>query len=158
MKCAGSRSCPFPPLLGEDRCREHFIDGQMELTLHETSGEGKARKREDVPNLEVGSLDKRSQDRLRTAHIKLSRKIRFRYIHSKPEKVVREPRGPRGRPKLTEAEKEERRRKYTNTYCKAVLENGVTCNQPIPLSERLCEACKERLLPTKKEKDDAVKL
>ena len=52
----------------------------------------------------------------------------------------------RGRPKMTE---EEKRKKYGNTYCKAKLENGVTCNQPIPMNERVCAACRERLLPTK---------
>jgi hypothetical protein len=44
---------------------------------------------------------------------------------------------------------EEKRKKYGNTYCKAKLENGVTCNQPIPMNERVCAACRERLLPTK---------
>lgn len=41
---------------------------------------------------------------------------------------------------------EERRNKYSNTYCRETLPNGVTCNTPIPVDQRVCAECQERRL------------
>jgi hypothetical protein len=62
----------------------------------------------------------------------------------------------RGRPKLTEKEKIERRDRYVNTYCQAVLPAGARCNVPIPISERICDPCKQRLLPDRKEESKSL--
>ena len=36
-----------------------------------------------------------------------------------------------------------RRAKYANTYCMGKLANGMRCNAPIPVGERLCEECRK---------------
>jgi hypothetical protein len=115
VKCAGDPACPFPVVMGEDRCREHLADLRLPLTLHETSSGGGVRNYADSWGLRI------SGDRLGWT-------------------------SKRGRPKMTE---EERKAKYSNTYCRALLESGVRCNAPIPTDERVCDGCKERLLPAK---------
>jgi hypothetical protein len=95
-------------------CREHRVDEQLGLTLHEMNDRVRILEQE-------GDL--------------------WRLSRFKQAIAAR-----RGRPRLTE---EEKLNKYCNTYCKAITENGRTCNKPIPIKERVCEACRERLLPTK---------
>jgi hypothetical protein len=134
VRCAGSRSCPFPPLLGEAYCREHWADQQLSLTLHETSL-GRVRKQEEfvlAPGAGITIFSAGKQ-----ALFKLKTRLRgSRYV------------------KMTE---EERRRKYMNTYCMAVLPEGRLCQNRIPVDDRICEACRERLLPTGKAENAAKK-
>jgi hypothetical protein len=129
VKCAGNPACPFPPLLGGEYCQEHEIDRRMPLTLHEMSGE-RIRILEEEGDLWRG--------------------------FSHPPRAERG----RGRPKLIEETEESRkrsqRRARANTYCMVRLPEGRLCQNPIPLTETICESCQERLLPTKGK--DAAKL
>jgi hypothetical protein len=109
------------------------MDQQMPLTMHETSL-GQVRRQEEfvlAPGLgmTIFSVGKQALFKLKT------RSRGSRYV------------------KMTE---EERRKKYANTYCQALDENGVRCNNRIPIDDRICKSCQERLLPTR-EVDDAAK-
>lgn len=133
MKCRADPACAFPAVDGGRVCRRHLAEEDLILTLHEVSCCGRVRVLDEqgdvwrgfriTPNDHGVAWDRR----LRVGNATEQRKV--------------------GRPKMTE---EERKRRYSNTYCSAKLDNGVTCNTPIPVEERICESCRARLLPEKK--------
>jgi len=122
VRCHADPACPFPPAPGSDYCRQHAADRRLELTLHETND--RVRRLEEVQFPYMGFSDHAQKGW-----------------------------GKKGRPPLNGKKRmteEERRARYANTYCMARLPDGRLCQEPIPLRERVCEACRERLLPAKK--------
>jgi hypothetical protein len=104
-------------------CARHLLEEGLALTLHEMSGEGNRKLEEHGEvwrGFSITPLDH---------GVSWERRLRV---------------------KLEELTPEQKKRKYSNTYCRAKLENGVTCNAPIPVEEALCDDCKQRLLPEKK--------
>ena len=122
-QCQGDRACPYPARRC-GLCARHLLEAGLEWTLHEMSSEGRVvtldREGWQWPGFSING----------NGHtVSWDRRLRVG---------------------LSELTPEQKKRKYANTYCAARLENGVTCNAPIPLGERICEDCKERLLPEKK--------
>jgi hypothetical protein len=131
-KCRADPACPYPPMLGEDVCREHYCDGQVPFTLHENSNNGQVRPYEEI---------------FYKAHASAAGMT----VHARGVKKLKGGTERRGRPKMTDEEKKRR----AESYCRAYLPNGVRCNARIDARELYCEACKERLLPTKKPPTEA---
>jgi hypothetical protein len=123
MKCSGDPACLYPARRC-GLCARHLLEEGLALTLHEMSSEGR-----------VVTLDKEGWQWPGFS------------IAGNGHTV---PWDRRLRVGLSELTPEQKKRKYSNTYCRAKLENGVTCNAPIPVEEALCDDCKQRLLPEKK--------